>query len=270
LKTIDEAFKELKSDRKKALIPFFTAGYPDMPIFLSLVREASKCGADLIEIGIPFSDPIADGPTIQHSSARSLDGGVTLAKVIEAIKELSASVPAPLLVMSYLNPILRMGVARFVSASSKAGVAGLIVPDLPLEESDLLRNASDDTHLTTISFLAPTSSQERIKLIASRAEGFIYLVSLTGVTGAKDELPETIPEFVTKVREHTELPICVGFGISQPRQAGYVSKFADGVIIGSAIVEIIREGGEQMGVVSSVGSFLTSVRSAMDSDREAA
>jgi tryptophan synthase alpha chain len=272
VKTVDDVFGNLRSNNRRALIPFLTAGYPDVPTFMSLVREASARGADLIEVGIPFSDPIADGPMIQHSSARSLDNGVTLAKAIEMTGELAATTSTPFLVMSYLNPILRIGVDRFVRSSVKAGIVGVIVPDLPVEEAGLFKNvgpgARPCARPSISSFLAPTSSEKRTTQVCAQAEGFIYLVSVTGVTGAKNGLPTEVPALVERVRRHTKLPVCAGFGISNPRQARYLSGLVDGVIVGSAIIEIIRDEGEKAGAVRSVGNFLAAMRAALDTKQE--
>jgi len=268
VKTLDRVFENLRSNNRKALIPFFTAGYPDVPTFLALVMEASKSGADLIEIGIPFSDPIADGPTIQYSSARALKTGITLSQTLELIKKLTEMIPTPLLVMSYLNPILKMGVDQFMKAANEAGVAGLIVPDLPVEEVGLLKSEARTVGIPLILFLAPTSSDKRIEQVDAHAEGFIYLVSIAGVTGARDRLAGEALRLAARVRSKTTLPVCVGFGISNPEQAFCLSREADGVIIGSAIVDIIRKAGEGTAAISQVGSFLAAVRRGIDTGND--
>ncbi len=259
--TLGEHTQALKASGRKALVPFFTAGYPDDATFVDVVKAAADAGADVIEIGIPFSDPIADGPVIQASSTAALARGMTLARAIGLAKELSQDVSTPLVIMSYINPILTYGLERFVNAAKGAGILGTILPDVSFEESHALRNAFHDVEY--IDLLAPTSSDERIEMIAANTRGFLYLVSLTGVTGARGSLPGSLPAFVARVRPHTDTPLYVGFGVSTPEHAATVVETADGVIIGSRLIRLMDEAGAGKSA-RRVGDFLTSIRAAID------
>jgi len=224
------------------LIPYLTLGYPTPRLSLELVEAAVAGGADLVELGIPFSDPLADGPTIQRATHLALQQGMTVARCLEMAAELRArGVEVPLLFMGYFNPILAYGVEAFVRASAKAGVDGLIIPDLPPEEGDEIEAACRHSGLALVYLLAPTSTEERIRLVSQRATGFIYLVSVTGVTGARDRLPPRLASFVSRVRAATRMPLAVGFGISTPQQAQQVGELADGVVVGSAILRLVED-----------------------------
>ena len=219
-------------------MPYHAMGYPTRQQSLEVITALAEAGADLVEIGIPHSDPLADGPTIQSATYAALVGGTTVADCLKMARELRAQgVGTPFCAMSYYNPILAFGEERFVAAAAKAGVDGLIVPDLPPGESELLEPACHKAGLATIYMLAPTSTEERIKSVARHATGFIYLVSVTGITGARDELPPGLPGFVERVRRHTDLPLAVGFGISTGPQAAKVAEIVEGVIVGSALVK---------------------------------
>jgi len=238
---IDKKFKELKRKKKKAFIAFITAGDPNLSSTKNLIFRLQNAGVDLIEIGIPFSDPLADGPTIQASSARALRNKVTLRSIIKAISSIKKKITVPLVFMTYYNPIFNYGLRKFVKDSKAAGVAGVIVPDMPHEEaSDLIRIAKQ-CNFSTIFLAAPTSTKERLKKISKYSEGFIYFVSLTGVTGARRNLPDDLIANVKRVKKLTKKPICVGFGVSTPEQARMVAKISDGVIVGSAIVKLIEK-----------------------------
>ncbi len=215
-----------------ALMPYFPLGFPDAQTSLDVIVAMSEAGADAFEIGLSFSDPLADGPVIQHATQVALEKGITIKRSLELIAELrSREVTQPFLVMGYYNPILAYGLERFVDEAAAAGTDGFIVPDL-----DRLCRARG---LSLIYFLAPTSTDDRVKLVAERARGFIYLVSLTGVTGTRTQLSSQLGEFVKRVRHATSTPIAIGFGVSTPEQAGEVSRLADGVIVGSALVHIV-------------------------------
>jgi tryptophan synthase alpha chain len=241
---IEAAFARAKAEGRTAFIAFLTVGYPDVQSTSGLVRALVDGGADMIELGVPFSDPLAEGPTIQRSSYHALKQGVTPKLCLEVITELrSEGLDAPLIPMGYYNPILAYGISEFSRDAAAAGADGLIVPDLPPEESMSLREECIANGLRLIYMLAPTSTDERIRLAASLASGFIYCVSVTGVTGARDELRPDLEGFVNRVRTCTDLPIAVGFGISQPKHFQAVGRIADAAIIGSAIVDEIGRAG---------------------------
>ena len=228
-----EAFKQ-----KPIFMPYFPVGYPDLETSLDVIEVMSKNGADLIEIGFSFSDPLADGPIIQKATQIALENGVTTHNVISAVAELRRrGVTIPLILMGYYNPMLAYGLENFVRDARAAGIDGFIIPDLPPEESQELAAFLAD--LPQICMLAPTTPDDRIENIARHAKGFIYLVSVTGVTGSRTSLPDGIDKLVERVRKHTNIPICVGFGIGTPEQAQAMGKLADGVIVGSACVRTI-------------------------------
>lgn len=223
--------------RPPALMPYFTLGYPDPDTSLACVQACVEAGADLIELGLPFSDPLADGPTIQRSTQIALNHGITAARCLAMTAELRRrGVTIPLVLMGYFNPIMTYGVAQFVRDACDAGADGFIVPDLPLEEADEMERECEARDLALIYLLAPTSTPERIRKVAARSRGFVYLVSVTGVTGARAGLPPGLSEFVARVKTAARLPVAVGFGISTPAQAAEVGRLADGVIIGSAVI----------------------------------
>jgi tryptophan synthase alpha chain len=236
---IAAAFARARQKRTAALMPYFTLGYPDRRSCLQIV-EAIAPDSDLLELGVPFSDPLADGPTIQRSTQIALKNGTTTAVCLEIVHALRGrGITTPALLMGYYNPILAYGPERYVRDAAAAGADGFIVPDLPPEEAGELDELAQTAGLALIHFLAPTSSDERIAAVAARAQGFIYLVSLTGVTGARQALPAELATFVGRVRQHTSLPLAVGFGISTPEQAAAVGRIADGVIVGSALISAV-------------------------------
>jgi tryptophan synthase alpha chain len=224
-----------------ALIPYITVGYPTVETTLKAVPLFAGIGCDIIELGIPFSDPLADGATIQQASYQALRQGVTPKVCLEVAQELRRQVEIPLVFMTYYNPVLKFGLEQFCSKCAEVGIDGLIIPDLPPEEGKELEKSTRRHNLDLVYLLSPASTEERIKLVASRSGGFIYLVSLTGVTGARDRLPEELESFVASVRERTEKPLCVGFGVSTLEQARRVAKVADGVIVGSRIMQLLDE-----------------------------
>ena len=241
---IEAAFARMKAERRTGFVAFVTVGYPDIESTLAFVPALIEGGADIIELGIPFSDPLAEGPTIQRSSYHALQLGITPAICLDIAAKLRArGVEAPLVPMGYYNPLLAYGVDAFMRDAASVGVDGLIVVDLPPEESSSVREACLANNLRLIYLLAPTSTNERIKLVAGLASGFIYCVSLTGVTGARDDLSPGLEGFVSSVRTHTDLPIAVGFGISQPTHFQAVGRIADAAVIGSAIIDEIDKYG---------------------------
>jgi tryptophan synthase alpha chain len=239
---IEAAFARMKSEGRTGFVAFLTAGYPDLASTPGLVHALVAGGADIIELGIPFSDPLADGPTIQASSFAALEQGVTLEDCLDAVCRIrETDNVTPILFMGYYNPILAHGVAEFARDAAAAGADGMIPVDLPPEESGPLQAAFGEEGLSLIYLLAPTSTDERIKLVCEHASGFIYCVSVTGVTSARRELATGLEEYVERVRNHTNLPLAVGFGISQPTHFEAVGRFADAAVIGSAIVDEISK-----------------------------
>jgi len=242
-----------------ALIPYITVGYPDVETTLKIVPLLASSGCGIVELGIPFSDPLADGATIQQASYQALNQGVTPKLCFEVAQELRRRVEIPLVFMTYYNPVLRFGLEEFCSKCAEVGIDGLIIPDLPPEEGEELEQSTRRHEIDLIYLLTPTSTEERINLVVSRSSGFIYLVSLTGVTGPRDRLPEELESFVTRVRERTQKPLCVGFGVSTPEQARRIAKVADGVIVGSRVIQLI-EGDASL---EKVGSFIKRLKDAL-------
>lgn len=225
---------------KPIFMPYFPLGYPDLDTSIDVIEALAKNGADLIEVGLSFSDPLADGPVIQHATQIALEKGITVKKSLEAVKELRArGVDIPLILMGYYNPMLAYGLEKFVKDACDAGADGFIVPDLPMEEADEFHAAMNGVDAPLIPMLAPTSSPERMQRIARDAKGFVYLVSVTGITGERKSLAEGLGNLIAQVREHTSAPVCVGFGIGTPEQAKEVGEMADGVIVGTACVRTI-------------------------------
>jgi tryptophan synthase alpha chain len=245
----------------KALIPYITVGYPDLDSTTKAVGVLADNGADIIELGIPFSDPMADGATIQESSFRALQNGVTTETCLETAKLIRQTTEIPLVFMTYYNLILKYGIDKFCNSCSKVGINGLIIPDLPPEEGSALESASKGHGLDLVYFLAPTSTIERMHMVAKKSRGFIYLVSISGVTGARKSLPESLKSFVSQVRKITRQPLCVGFGISTPEQARQISEIADGVIIGSKLIQLMKSDLS----LATLQSFIQEVRKSLDS-----
>jgi len=224
-----------------ALIPYITVGYPDIETTLKVASLLASSGCDIIELGIPFSDPLADGATIQRASYEALRQGVNPGVCFEVAQELRQQVEVPLVFMTYYNPVLKFGLEQFCSKCTEAGIDGLIIPDLPPEEGQELEKSTRSHGLDLVYLLSPASTEERIRLVVGKASGFIYLVSLTGVTGARAKLPEELEGFVARVRASTENPLCVGFGVSTAEQARRIAEVADGVIVGSRILQLIKD-----------------------------
>ena len=255
-----DVFAHLRSRGERALVPYFTAGDPSLALTRDLVAEAGRRGADIIELGIPFSDPLADGPVVQRATQRVLAAGVTLPRVLELAREMRSDVTAPLVFLTYYNPILAFGLKAFCQTAADAGVEGVIVADLPPEEAGPLRKEADAAGLDVIHFVAPTSTPERMRRIAKATGSFIYMVTLTGVTGTRAELPPDLRRHLRTLRGITTKPVCVGFGISTPAHAALAGEFADGVIVGSAIVALVERYAGSPELLSRVGDFIASLK----------
>jgi tryptophan synthase alpha chain len=238
---ISKKFKGIIREGKKAFIPYVMAGYPSIKRSAEVVRILEDCGSDIIELGVPFSDPLADGPTIQKAAQSALDKGITLSSVIDFVSTLRSSTQIPIVLMTYYNPVFRYGEEKFVRDASSAGVDGIIVPDLPPDESAGLIQISRKCGFDTVFLVAPTSTEKRIKKVVQAARGFIYYVSMTGITGARLSMESTVGSHIKMIRTLTNKPIAVGFGISTPDEAAVVSNLADGVIVGSAIVKRLSD-----------------------------
>jgi tryptophan synthase alpha chain len=252
-------FQQLRQQGRTALITYVMAGYPDLETSRQLVAALAGAGADIVEIGIPFSDPLADGPVIQHAGEVALKQGTTTAKVLELVRQARAEVDVPLVLMTYYNVVLRRGLTVFADQAAAAGADGVIIPDLPPEEGAAWRQAAGAAGLATVFLIAPTSTDRRVKTAARASSGFVYCVSLLGVTGSGAGPAAGLKEFVTRARQMTKKPLAVGFGVSTPAMARAVAGFADGVIIGSAILNLIGEG-QKDGGDAAAAAFVRSLK----------
>ncbi|MDO4466124.1 MAG: tryptophan synthase subunit alpha [Bacillota bacterium] len=252
---IREAF-----ENKKAFIAFITCGDPDLETSAKAIREAVKNGADLIELGIPFSDPTAEGPVIQGANLRALQGGVTTDKVFDLVRELRKDVSVPMVFMTYANVVFSYGAERFISTCQEVGIDGLILPDLPFEEKEEFQPLCQKYGVDLISLIAPTS-EKRVAMIAKEATGFIYLVSSLGVTGMRSEIKTDLASIVETIREYTDVPCAIGFGISTPEQAKKMASISDGAIVGSAIVKLLEKYGKE--APKYVGEYVKSMKGAL-------
>jgi tryptophan synthase alpha chain len=256
-------FATLRDRGEVALVPFFMAGDPDMAHTRALVLAAQEAGADLIELAVPFSDPTSDGPVLQRSAERALRQNVSLARVLELVQELRGeSLTIPIVLFGYYNPIFRYGVERFARDADAAGIDGVLVVDLPPEEARELQRFTDEAGIDLIHLLAPTSDASRIRKVLGCARGFVYYVSLTGVTGVRVVDAEEVRGSVERVKRQTKLPIGVGFGISTPEQAAAVASFADAVVVGTAVMRAVEEGGPPSEVVARVADFIRRLKAA--------
>ena len=264
LSKIDKKFIELKKKSKLALMPFIMAGDPNISLTSQILLKLQERGADLIELGIPYSDPLADGPIIQFSASKALKSGATPRKVIKLLESLKGKLHIPIILFTYFNPILSFGFEKFCEMASKAGVSGFIIPDLPLEEANKFSKIVSKYSIDLILLVAPTTPFERMKSISNKTKGFTYLVSVTGVTGERNKMGNRVENLITKLKEISINPVAVGFGISSPEHVKKVRKWcADGVIIGSAFVKRISSCNEK-DVVNQVGEFCQEMRRAAD------
>jgi tryptophan synthase alpha chain len=259
---IAEVLVTCRARGRAALVPYLTAGDPSLALTPALVRAAVDAGADLIELGVPFSDPMADGPVLQRSAGRALAGGTTLHRVLETVVELRREITTPIVLFGYYNPSFRYGVEAIARDAAAAGLDGFLCVDLPPEEAGDLRTAAERNGLDLIALLAPTTPRTRVRRIAAVASGFLYLVSVLGVTGGRTTLPAELPGLVAAIREVTDLPVGVGFGVQTPEQAAWVAGFADAVIVGSALARLVEES-PPADAAARVGEFVGSLAGAM-------
>jgi len=238
---IDKRFKDIKKEKRRAFIAYICAGDPDISTTERLVLEFDRTGVDIVELGIPFSDPLADGPTIQKASQRALKGKMTLGKLFSLISSLRKKTDIPIVLMGYYNLVYNYGIVRFIKEARQSGADGVIIPDLIPEEADELIFVARQCDFKTIFLAAPTSTKKRMRLIAQKSTGFIYYVSLAGVTGAREVLPTHIREHIRTIKRLSSKPVCVGFGVSTPKQVKRLSLYCDGVIVGSAIIDKIEK-----------------------------
>lgn len=268
---IEKRFESLRNSGRKGLIPFITAGDPVTDITVPLMHAMVDAGADLIELGIPFSDPMADGPVIQKANQRALSHGTSLHDVIEMVKQFREKDEAtPVLFMGYLNPVEAMGYEEFADAAQQAGVDGLLLVDLPPEEASQFNELLYQRDIDPVYLLAPTSTPQRMEIVSLEARGFVYYVSIRGVTGSAALDYDEVRQSVSEIRQHTSLPVGVGFGINSPESAVRIGESADAVVIGSAIVRMMENyGGEKQIVINAVSDFLRGVREALDASSQA-
>lgn len=266
MERLERKFTSARQNKELSLVLYVTAGDPSPEHTVETVVRGAEAGADVFEIGIPFSDPIADGPTIQAAIDRALRRGVRVATVLEIVKAIRQKTEVPLVLMTYFNPVLQYGLERFAKEAKNVGVDGVLLTDVPPEEASEWVEIARRNELATIFLLAPTSTDERIKLVSEIGTGFIYCVSRTGVTGERERLPEDLPELVTRIRRHTDKPIAIGFGISKPEHVAAVAKMdgADGVVVGSALVRMLDEefGKGQQGSWQKITNFVKALKSA--------
>ena len=260
---ISQAFERAQARGEAAFIPFMTAGFPDRSTFLDILRTLNQAGADVIEVGLPFSDPLADGPVIQKSSQMALENGITPAQVLDLIAEARPHLTCPVVVMTYYNPVLRMGLEQFAARAAAAGVSGLIIPDLPPEEADPWLEAADKHGLDTVFMVAPTTPLERRRKIAELSRGFLYYVSLTGVTGSGFAVTDQLVDELRELKKIATAPVAVGFGVSGPAEATPLAAAADGVIVGSALIRQVLSETDSGRQVAAVNQLAASIKEAL-------
>lgn len=264
---IAQVFEQLGAEKRPGLIPFITAGDPDLATSARLVRTLAEAGADVVELGFPFSDPMADGPTIQAASERALAAGASLKGVLDMVAEVRKECQIPLVLMGYFNPVFRYGVDRFAADAAAAGVDGLLLVDLPPEEADEVLPALRKHGIDMITLLAPTTPPERMERLAAQGSGYLYYVSMTGVTGSKRLDPEEIRQAVTEVRNLSPIPVGVGFGITTAEDAATVGSYADAVVVGSALVKVVEEFGQSADLLERVADFVDDLRRGLEACR---
>jgi tryptophan synthase alpha chain len=255
---ITERFRALRERGETGLVAYIMGGDPDLATTRSLVLELERAGADVIELGVPFTDPLADGPSIQAANERALAAGVTLDDLLRLVRDLRKETQIPILLMTYYNPIFRAGLEKVAKAAKAAGVDGMLITDLPPEEAGEWKPVADAAGLDTIFLLAPTSTGERIRIAAKIASGFVYCVSRTGVTGARAELPEDLHELLARIREQTDQPVAVGFGVSTREHVRQIGEWCDAAVVGSAVVNLIARDGKE--AVPAVGAYVRELK----------
>jgi tryptophan synthase alpha chain len=258
---IDERFRELRAAGRTGLITYVTAGDPALETSAGILERLDAAGVDLLEVGVPFSDPLADGPVIQRATERALAAGATLSGVLDMVGAVRGAIGAPIVLFSYANPILRLGLDRFVQLAARAGVDGVLTLDLPPEEAEEFRTPLSAAGIDTIFLLSPTTTSERIKRAAERGSGFLYGISRLGVTGARDEVAETARDLAERVRAATSLPLALGFGISRPEHVRAIGRWADAAVVGSALVTVVADHGSSPGLLDEVERFVRWLRS---------
>ncbi|NBD18064.1 MAG: tryptophan synthase subunit alpha [Cyanobacteria bacterium] len=264
MNTVSQCFENLRQAGKCALIPFLTAGDPDLDTTIKALEILDRAGADLIELGVPYSDPLADGPVIQAAATRALRRGVKLGNVLDVVETVRDKLQAPIVLFSYYNPIYHQGIDRFLSRIAQAGVKGLVIPDIPLEEAETVLKPAQAYGIEVTLLVAPTSPKARISAIAQQSQGFIYLVSVTGVTGTRTEVGARVKELLPLLRSVTDKPVCVGFGVSQPEHAKQIREWgADGVIAGSAFVRRLAEAVSPEAGLAELETFCRSLKAAI-------
>ena len=261
---ISQRFAERKDEGRSALVPYVTCGFPSAQASVDVLSALTEAGGDILELGIPFSDPLADGPTIQESTHRALDGGMTVAGTLEVLAAFRKVSGAPVVLFSYVNPLLSYGLESFLDDAVEAGAKGILLTDVPAGADPDVEQAILDSPLDLIRLIAPTTEPDRIKAVAEGGQGFLYYISRTGVTGARETLSEGLATEVRSLRREVDLPVAVGFGISTPEQAALVAGVADGVVVGSALIKALDRGG-----ADEASTFLSSLRVAMDTNSEA-
>ncbi len=256
---ISERFAERVGEGRSALVPYVTCGFPSWGASVEVLAAVDEAGTDILELGIPFSDPLADGPTIQDSTFRALEGGMTVAGTLEVLASFRRKSDTPVVLFSYVNPLLRYGLENFLADAAEAGAQGILLTDVPTGADPVLEETILDAPLDLIRLIAPTTQRDRIAEVAQSGQGFLYYISRTGVTGARDSLSESLATELRSLRRDVDLPVAVGFGISTPEQAAAVAGVADGVVVGSALIKALDQGG-----AAGASSFLASLRAAMD------
>lgn len=253
---IADTFGRIRASKQPGLVAYVTAGDPNLERTADILASLASSGADVLEVGVPFSDPLADGPVIQHASERALAGGATLRRTLQMIAGARARIAAPIVIFTYANPVLRMGEAAFVRAAVEAGVDGVLVLDLPVEEAGPFRGRLVEAGLDPIFLLSPTTTDERIRASAAMGSGFLYVISRLGVTGARDRMASDVEPLLKRIRAQSDLPLAVGFGISRPEHVADVGRWADAAVVGSALVNVIAEHGASADVAERAGAYV--------------
>ena len=258
---IDGTFRDLRAQNRIGLVTYVTAGDPDLERSREILLRLDRAGADILEVGVPFSDPLADGPVIQRATERAIAAGATLVKVLGLISDIRPDVGAPIVIFSYANPILRMGLDEFVARATQAGVDGVLMLDVPPEESEQFRHALTRARLDTIFLLSPTTSDVRIRRASALGSGFLYGISRLGVTGVREDVADSARALATRVRAETDMPLALGFGFSRPEHVRAVSAFADAAVVGSALVSVIADHGRSSGLFEEVERYVRWLKS---------